>query len=42
MDSHLRSVAKAVTWRAGGSVVTAVVARRLALVSCLRHVSPPF
>jgi len=29
MDSHLRTVAKAVTWRAGGSVVTAVVALAL-------------
>jgi len=26
MDSHLRSIAKAVTWRAGGSLATAVIA----------------
>ena len=26
MESHLRSIAKAVTWRAGGTVVTFVVA----------------
>ena len=26
MESHLRSIAKAITWRAGGTVVTFVVA----------------
>jgi len=26
MDSHLRSIAKAVTWRAGGSMVTGAIA----------------
>ena len=26
MESHLRSVAKAITWRAGGTVVTFIVA----------------
>jgi len=29
MDSHLRSIAKAVTWRAGGSLVTGVIALAL-------------
>lgn len=26
MESHLRSVAKAITWRAGGTVVTFIIA----------------
>ena len=26
MDSHLRSVAKAISWRIGGSIVTALIA----------------